>query len=85
MLADTFWERWTEEYLPTWQETEKWLKMPNFGVGDLVLMVDKDVPRGQWPKALVEQLFPDSEGVVRRVTVELRKEYTRETSGNFVC
>ena len=70
MLADTFWERWTREYLPTLQETQKWLKkMPNFGVGDLVLMVDKDVPRGQWPKALVEQVFPDSEGVVRRVTV----------------
>ena len=43
--------------------------MPNFGVGDLGLMVDKDVPRSEWPKALVEQVFPDSEGVVRCVTV----------------
>ena len=70
-ILDTFWERWTEEYLPTLQETQKWLKkMPKFSVcGDLVLMVVKDVPAGgQWPKALVEQVFPDSEGIVRRVT-----------------
>jgi hypothetical protein len=70
MLADTFWERWTKEYLPTLQETQKWLKrMPNFSVGDLVLMVDKDVSRGQWPKGLVEQVFPDTDGVVRRVMI----------------
>ena len=36
-------------------------KMPNFSVGD--------VPRGQWPKGLVEQVFPDTEGVVRRVLI----------------
>ena len=48
ILADEFWKRWTKEYLPTLQETQKWLKkMPNFNVGDLVLVVDKNVSRGQ--------------------------------------
>ena len=32
-------------------------------------MADKNTPRGQWPKALVEQVFPDSEGIVRQVVV----------------
>jgi hypothetical protein len=32
-------------------------------------MADKNVPRGQWPKAIVEETFPDSDDVVRRVTV----------------
>jgi hypothetical protein len=43
--------------------------MPNFSVGDYVLMVKKDVPCGQWPKGLVEQVFLDTEGVVRRVVI----------------
>ena len=70
ILADSFWERWTTEYLPTLQKTQKWLKkIRNFSVGDLVLMLDKDTQRGQWPKGLVEEVFPDTEGVVRRVAV----------------
>ena len=44
-------------------------KNPNFSVGDLVLVVDKDVQRGRWPKGLIEEVFPDTEGIVRRVTV----------------
>ena len=52
------------------QERQKWLcPKPNFRVGDLVLMADKNLPRGQWPKALVEQTFPDSEGMERQVVV----------------
>ena len=51
-------------------ETQKWLeKKPNFSVGDLVLVVDADVQRGRWPKVLIEEVFPDTEGIVRRVTV----------------
>ena len=44
-------------------------KKPNFSVGDLVLVVDADVQRGRWPKGLIEEVFPDTEGIVRRVTV----------------
>ena len=70
LLADEFWQRLTKEYLPTLQERQKWLRQqPNFQVGDLVLMADKNTPRGRWPKALVEQTFPDSEGIVRQVVV----------------
>ena len=32
-------------------------------------MEDKNKPRGQWPKTLVEQVFPHSEGMVRQVVV----------------
>ena len=52
------------------QERQKWLKKrPNFKVGDLVIMRDGRSPRGQWPKALVEETLPDSDGVVRQVLV----------------
>ena len=52
LLANEFWCRWTKEYLPTLQERQKWLShKPDVRVGDLVLMADRNMPRGQWPKA----------------------------------
>lgn len=33
-------------------------------------MKDANLPRGQWPKALVQETFPDSDGVVRQVLVK---------------
>ena len=36
-------------------------KRPSFKVGDLVLMKDGHIPRGQWPEALVEETLPDSD------------------------
>ena len=74
LLANEFWQRWTREYLPTLQERQKWLQpKPNFKVGDLVLLADKNLSRGQWPKGLVGQTFraPDSEGMVRQVVVRI--------------
>jgi hypothetical protein len=32
-------------------------------------VVDADVRRGRWPKELIEEVFPDTEGIGRRVTV----------------
>ena len=35
--------------------------------GDLVLVMDESTEGGQWPKALVQDVMPDSNGLVRRV------------------
>ncbi|XP_028412569.1 uncharacterized protein LOC114535461 [Dendronephthya gigantea] len=48
----------------------------NLSVKDLVLMVDKDCPRGKWPMAVVKEVFPDEKGIVRHVRV-------RTTGGTF--
>lgn len=70
LLANEFWKRSVKEYLPMLQERQKWLtRKPNFKAGDLVIMKDGNVPRGQWPRALVQETFPDRDGVVRQVLV----------------
>ena len=72
ILANEFWGRWVKEYLPMLQERQRWLKQKrNFlKVGDLVIMKDANLTRGQWRKALVQETFPDSDGVVRQVLVK---------------
>lgn len=69
-LANQFYTRWIKEYVSKLQECQKWLKVkPNISVGDLVLVIDKDISRGKWPKALVEETYPDEDGIVRQVRV----------------
>ena len=69
-LADKFWKRWLSEYLPLLQPRQKWCTAsPNLEPGALVLLCDSNTPRGCWPKALVEECFPDKSGLVSRVRV----------------
>ena len=70
LLSDKFWARWIREYLPILQTRQKWLKpQRNLKVGDLVLMLDENSKRGHWPKGLVDQCFPDANGIIRRVKI----------------
>ena len=47
MLADYFWRRWLREYVPALQQRQKWHKpRRNAQVGDLLLVVDQDLPSG---------------------------------------
>ena len=69
-LADLIWERWTNQYLPLLQLRHKWFgAVPSLKPGDLVLIVDESTKRGHWPKAMVKEVMPDSNHLVRRVRV----------------
>ena len=76
--SDCFWQRWLKEYLPLLQQRQKGITPArNLRTGDLVLVSDEHSNRGCWPKALVEETYPDSDGIVRRVLV-------RTTHGRFL-
>ena len=69
-LADVFWSRWKKEYLSNLQRRQKWNhSLPNHSVGDLVLLVDQNLPRNQWSVGKIIKTFPDDCGIIRRVTV----------------
>ncbi|XP_028165136.1 uncharacterized protein LOC114356249 [Ostrinia furnacalis] len=68
-LADHFWRRWMSEYLPTLAPRRVPGVDVQIKVGDPVLIGDGDLPRGTWPRGVVEALFPGRDGVVRVVDV----------------
>ena len=48
-LANVFWSRWIKEFLPLLQKRQKWCQTKNnLSVNDVVLVVDKALPRGAW-------------------------------------
>ena len=73
-LSEVFWRRWRAEYLPLLQERpQAWTRSrANVRTGDIVLVVDDSVPRGQWPLGLVEDVKVGADGLVRSVDVRIR-------------
>ncbi len=78
-LANVFWRRWIKEYLSALQIREKWQRPHrNANVNDIVLIVDENTPRGQWPLAIVTQINRSRDGYVRSCKVKTAtSEYVR--------
>ena len=70
-LADQFWIKWKKEYLPTLQERRKWTgPKDNLQAGDVVLLMDENIPRCQWSRGIVTYVFPSKDELTRKVTIK---------------
>lgn len=72
-LADIFWRRWIREYVPLLQhrrEPRSRGRVPE--EGDVVLMVEENLPRNSWPLGQITALFPGKDGIVRVVEVRTK-------------
>ncbi|KAJ8014077.1 hypothetical protein DPEC_G00036510 [Dallia pectoralis] len=70
-LASKYWSRWRNEYLPTLQSRRKWNEARrNLQKGDLVLLKDCQVPRNEWPMALIHSVIPGKDWKVRKVELK---------------
>ena len=67
-LIRRVWSRWMREYLTSIGSRHKWfLPTENIKVGDVVLVIEPDVPRRHWKLGRIEAVHPD--GLVRVVDV----------------
>ena len=72
-LAQVFWRRFIKEYMPELQRRQKWLqKRPNVSVGDIMLVIEENIPRNLWPLCRVIQVTPGTDGIVRSVKIKTR-------------
>ncbi|KAL9961530.1 hypothetical protein ACROYT_G030487 [Oculina patagonica] len=70
-LADVFWKRWINEYLPSLTERGKWLRdQRKVRVGDLVLVLEENVPRNKWTVGRVTEVFEGRDSKVRSAKVK---------------
>ena len=75
-LADNFWKRWLKEYLPLLQRRAKWTDVrSNLKIGDIVLVLDENTPRGLWPMGLVVRADQSSDGLVRSIQVKTKSTH----------
>nr|CAI5831914.1 unnamed protein product [Callosobruchus analis] len=78
-LLQTFWKKWSLEYLTSLQPRTKWHnEQPNnLKVGSLVLLADNNLPPLCWKIGRVMECHPGSDGIVRVVTVKTAKGTTK--------
>ncbi|KAL7841401.1 hypothetical protein SRHO_G00250920 [Serrasalmus rhombeus] len=63
VLADQFWSAFIRHYLPSLQARVKWFKSsPGIPVGVVVLVVDPQQPRVQWPIGKIVKVHPSRDG-----------------------
>ena len=71
-LTNIFWQRWRSEYLAVLQPRQKWTSTSrNMRVDDIVIINDESIGRNEWPLARVSQVYPSSDGRVRKVQLAL--------------
>ena len=77
-IVRQFWKRWLREWLPSLSPRKKWGKEKrDLEVGDLVLVLSTDTPRGKWPLGRIVQVFPGPDGHVRTADVRVKGSILR--------
>ena len=72
-LVDSFWKKWTIFYFPSLLSRRKWHQQKrNLCVNDLVIIKDKDLPRGKWKLGIISKVTQDIGGAVRCVFVKYK-------------
>ena len=71
-LTNVFWSRWKTEFIHSLQSRLKW-KRPsrNVQIGDVVILKEENMIRGQFQLARIHKLYPDENGLVRKVNLVL--------------
>ncbi|KAH8237498.1 hypothetical protein KR032_003692, partial [Drosophila birchii] len=65
-----FWTRWVKEFTPNLTRRGKWFtKRPPIAIGDVVIVVDNQLPRNLWPKGRITEVVMAKDGQVRRATI----------------
>lgn len=66
-----FWKRFYGEYLHAQHPRKKWYKpTEDVNIGDLVVIIDENLPPAKWKMARITEVHPGSDGYVRMVTVK---------------
>ena len=74
-----FWRRWLREFLPAVNSRKKWTEeKKDIGVGDIVMCIDPNLPRGTWPLGRIEEVFIGPDKHVRTARIKIgQKLYVR--------
>ena len=70
-LISRVWSRWLKEYLPMLNTRPKWTEViKDLKEGDILLVLDPNLPRGQWPLWRILETYPGKDGHSRVVKVQ---------------
>jgi len=72
-LQQSFWKRWSTEYVAQMQQRTKWrsaVRTDEIQIGKLALIRDDNLPPLKWRTGRICELHPGSDGLVRVVSLK---------------
>ena len=76
-IVDHFWKRWSREVFPSLVIEPKWhVERRNLSTGDVVMIQDSNVVRGEWKIGIVVKILDSRDGRVRNVLVKYKNGTT---------
>ncbi|KAL0148100.1 hypothetical protein M9458_056570 [Cirrhinus mrigala] len=77
-LIEQFWSRWKREYLLNISTRQKWhVPRRNLSVNDIVIIKEEMLPRSRWQLGRVIEVTQGSDGLVRRVKIQIGEQKPR--------
>ena len=65
-IISQVWRRWLKECIPALNSRPKWTsEFRVLKVGDVVLVIQPDTPRGRWPLGRIAEVYPGHDGHTR--------------------
>ena len=65
-IISRVWRRWFKECFPALNSCPKWTsEFRDLEVGDIVLVIQPDTPRGRWPLGPISEVYPGRDGHTR--------------------
>ncbi|GBP27519.1 hypothetical protein EVAR_18712_1 [Eumeta japonica] len=84
-LADMFWSRWPREYLPELQHRrERHGRGGTIKIGDVVLIADNTLLCNTWPRGVIKEVYPGTDGVIRVADVQTKNCILRRPTKKIV-
>ncbi|VDP41038.1 unnamed protein product [Heligmosomoides polygyrus] len=91
-LLDHFWELWHSEYLSALRERQQYnsrrrrFTTSTSKIGDVVIIAEDKLPRGQWPYGIITKLLQSKDGCIRSAEVRSSndKNENLDTPGTFL-
>ncbi|GFX20950.1 integrase catalytic domain-containing protein [Trichonephila clavipes] len=81
-LVQLIWNKWQRCYLSELQQRNKWqFKKQNVNVGDLVVLIEDNMPTFKWPLGRITEIYSGNDALIRVVKVKTQfGEYKRAIS-----
>ena len=84
-VINNFWKRWSREVFPSLVIQPKWhVERRNVMIGDVVLLQDSNVVRGEWKMGIISEITASKDGLIRRVNVTYKRDSTSYTVSRAV-
>ena len=86
LIADQFWKRFIQNYLPSLQARQKWrTDGKQLQIGDVVMIIDQQLPRALWPVGKVTKVIPGADQKVRAVEVQGKERTYVRPVARLIC